>query len=87
MCERLLDPELWPGIRDEIAVLLYQRGGAGAVLITRCSGDPTIEKRRLDDISAEWGLEPVDAVRKIVVELGNASAVYFHASLLDQETF
>lgn len=87
MCERLQDPALWPGIRDEIAVLLHQRGGAGAVLITTCGADPSIEKRYLDDISAEWGLDPVDAVRKIVVELHNASAVYFHASLTDQETF
>ncbi len=87
MRARLQDPALLTKIRAEIADLLYLRGGAEGVLITWCDLDPSIERRYLNDIAAEWGLDPIDAVIKIVVVLGNARAIYFNGTEADQEVF
>jgi N-acyl-D-amino-acid deacylase len=87
MKARLKDPDLLPGIKKEIEMLLDLRGGGKSVLITSCPQNHLLQKRYLDDIALDWKLSPVEAVLKIAKEFDDSRAIYFHSSEIDKGVF
>ncbi|TPE64007.1 amidohydrolase family protein [Sandaracinobacter neustonicus] len=73
MLARFADPAQLARIRTEMVENLRRRGGAQSLLLTR-PGLPWSGKR-LSEIAAIWGVEPVDAALRIIRESENGTAV------------
>lgn len=61
---RLDDPDTEGRIRREMAANLHRRGGAGAILMVGAGWPWT--GRTLEEMAAEWALDPVDAALQII---------------------
>ncbi len=73
MLRRFADPAQLARIKSEMVENLRRRGGAASLLLTR-PGHPWTGKR-LGEIAAEWGVDPVEAALRIITESPDGSAV------------
>lgn len=64
---RLLDPEVRPAIRREMAANLERRAGAANIMISTFEPDPSVQRRRLDEIARARLREPVDVAIDLIV--------------------
>ena len=85
MLERLQDAEQGPKIREAMAENLRRRGGADSLLLSNRVQQDLIGKT-LQDLSDEWGLDPIDAAVK-VLEMGGAGVASFNQSEEDVKRF
>ncbi len=79
---RLADPALRERLLPEIADNLRRRGGPGSLLLT--SGSHT--GKRLAEIAAAWGVDPVEAAVRVVRE-GDAAVASFNMADADIAAF
>lgn len=78
--ERLADPEARARIRRGMVENLARRGGADRIQFRRFQADPSIEGRRLSDVAAERGGDPVDVALALIRQDGGPSIVSFNMS-------
>ncbi len=83
---RLSDPATRARIRGEMVGNLSRRGGADRIQFRRFRPDPTIEGRKLSDLAAEQGRDPLDVALDLI-EQGSVSIVSFNMSEEDVRTF
>ena len=83
---RLSDAETRSRIRAEMVGNLARRGGADRIQFRRYVPDPSIEGRRLSDLSEELGRHPLDVALELLEE-GSVSIVSFNMSEEDVRTF
>lgn len=77
MLNRLEDPELLEEIKIEMAANLVRRGGAISIQIADYSSDSALEGKRLSEIAAEFGEDPIDAALSLI-EIQNPRIVSFN---------
>lgn len=75
--ERLSDPATKARIREAMVENLARRGGAERIQFRSFREDPSIEGRRLSEVAAERGGDPVDVALDLVRE-GSPSIVSFN---------
>ncbi len=75
--ERLTDPATRARIREAAVENLARRGGAERIQFRSFREDPSIEGRRLSEVAAERGGDPVDVALELVRE-GGPSIVSFN---------
>ena len=78
--ERLADPEARARIRQGMVENLARRGGADRIQFRRFQADPSIEGRRLSEVAAERGGDPVDVALALIRQDGGPSIVSFNMS-------
>jgi len=83
---RLSEPETRARIRAEMVGNLARRGGADRIQFRRYLPDPSIEGRKLSDLSEERGGDPLDVALELL-EAGSVSIVSFNMSEEDVRTF
>jgi len=79
MFERLDNPDLADGIREEMEANLYRRGGRDSFLIT---GDSPWRGKTLGQVAEELGLDPIDAAIEIV-KSGDPGVASFNMNVDD----
>jgi len=79
MFERLENPDLADGIREEMEANLYRRGGRDSFLIT---GDSPYRGKTLGQVAEELGLDPIDAAIEIV-KSGDPGVASFNMNVDD----
>jgi len=75
MFERIANPDLADGIREEMEANLWRRGGAESLLVT--GSDSRWRGKTLEEIAAEMDADPIDAAVEVVRE-GNPSIASFN---------
>lgn len=78
--QRLADPEARARIRQGMVENLARRGGADRIQFRRFQADPSIEGRRLSEVAAERGGDPVDVALALIRQDGGPSIVSFNMS-------
>ncbi|MDB5705288.1 MAG: amidohydrolase [Sphingomonas bacterium] len=73
MLKRFADPVQLARIKGEMVENMRRRGGAASLLLTSLAHPWT--GKRLNEIAAEWGIDPVDAALRIITESADGSAV------------
>ncbi len=86
MESRLTDPELLPGIREEIAANIERRGGPESLVITSFSDNHNFDQKSLAEISELLGKPVVETVIYFVLH-GNPSVISFNMSESDVHYF
>jgi N-acyl-D-amino-acid deacylase len=68
---RLTDPDLLPGIRDEMASNIEKRGGPGSLVIISYAGDSSYNGKSLAEISELQGTSPVETAIGLILHGGS----------------
>src|SRR3546814_7487897 len=68
LAKRLQDPAMRAKIRAEMVPNLARRAGPHALMLRRFAPDPSLEGKRLDEIGAMQGQDPLD----VGIEIGRA---------------
>jgi len=84
MFERIANPDLAGGIREEMEANLWRRGGADTLLVT--GPDSRWRGMTLAEIAEEMGVGPIDAAIAVVRE-GDPSIASFNMDLPDIHAF
>lgn len=84
MFERISNPDLASGIREEMEANLWRRGGADTLLVT--GPDSRWRGKTLEEIAGEMGVDPIDAAIAVVRE-GDPSIASFNMDLPDIHAF
>lgn len=84
MFERIANPDLAGGIREEMEANLWRRGGADTLLVT--GPDSRWRGKTLEEIAEEMGVDPIDAAIAVVRE-GDPSIASFNMDLPDIHAF
>lgn len=80
MLERLGNPELLPGIKEEMEQEIGRRGGPGCIRINDTGQViPEIEDRTLDVIGEEWGMSGTEAAVEILLRCRGAVSCISHS--------
>lgn len=83
---RLQDPEIQKKIKIDMGENLARRGGADRIQFRRVEFDESLEGKKLDKVANEWGMDPINASIKLVMQ-GNAGIVSFNMNDKDVHTF
>ncbi|MDH4107834.1 MAG: amidohydrolase family protein [Gammaproteobacteria bacterium] len=84
MFERISNPDLASGIREEMEANLWRRGGAETLLVT--GPDSRWRGMTLQQIAEEMGVDPIEAAVAVVRE-GDPSIASFNMDLPDIHAF
>lgn len=87
MKERLKNPELLPRIKEEIAVLIEQRGSAEGILFLTAPEMPEIVGKNLSEIAKMWNITSEEVVVKVAIGTTAVMCASYQCSYEDKRTF